>query len=227
MLDGAPLWSSLDRDNFGALAHKVTDWLHGLVQTDHPVGRTAYWPRLVEPVLAQFEATYGPATSPAALAAARRLLDRLGDLPSTIEQRDMSPWNVMLDRAGELVILDWESAELAGLPVGDLAYFLTYLCFFVEGTMKTRRFGPAYRAALDPHTFTGGVFTACQSHYARRVGLDPGCLQPLRLLSWMHHAGSEYRRLQGTAGSAPGVEALRDSLFLTLWHEELQHAHGS
>jgi len=59
---------------------------------------------------------------------------------------------------------------------------------------------------------------------AAAVGLDAGSLQALRLLTWLVHARSEYRRLWADAGGPPGRAALRSSLFVALWEEELRRA---
>src|SRR5436190_718658 len=91
----------------------------------------------------------------------RARLAALGDLPLVCEQRDFSPWNVLIAADGALVVLDWESAETEGLPGMDLIYFLAYLAFFLDGAMESGRFRESYRAALDPATFTGAVQAEC------------------------------------------------------------------
>jgi hypothetical protein len=139
--------------------------------------------------------------------ATRAILATLGDLPLVCEQRDCSPWNVLLDSAGELVILDWESAEPRGLPLLDLVYFLTYLMFFLDGAMESQRFTESYRAMLDPTTFTGRIVAECQLRYLTCVGLDSSVLRPLRLLTWLIHLRGHPREL-----------------FVRLWEEELSHA---
>src|SRR5207302_1372878 len=114
---------------------------------------------------------------------------------------------------------DWESAELEGLPGLDLVYFLTYLSLFLAGAMGSGRFRAAYRACLEATTPMGRLIAECEARYAAAVGLDAGSLQALRLLTWLVHARSEYRRLWADAGGPPGRAALRSSLFVALWEE--------
>jgi hypothetical protein len=153
------------------------------------------------------------------------MLATIGPLPIVSEQRDFSPWNVLLDTRGALIALDWESAELDGLPALDLIYFLTYLAFTLnripidETSPHLRR---SYRRLLDPTTFTGSVYKACLAHYGKRLGLDPEQLRLLAVLAWLIHSRSDYRRYASDAGGMPDQAALRRSVFLSLWEEEMR-----
>jgi Phosphotransferase enzyme family len=223
VLTGQPIYLGLRRENYRELALRVTDWLAGLARPASPSPRDEWWPRLAEPALAEFEDSFGAALEPGHLRRARALLATLGPLPPVPEQRDCSPWNVLLSPAGELIVLDWESAEPRGLPALDLVYFLAFLAFFLDGAMETRRFGEPIRAALDPASFTGRVQAECQARYAAALGLDPAALRPLRLLAWLIHSRSEYRQLRAEAGGPPSAQVLRGSLFVQLWQAELEH----
>jgi hypothetical protein len=122
------------------------------------------------------------------------------------------------------VILDWESAEPHGLPALDLLYFLTYLIFFLDGAMESNRFQESYRASRSPVTFTGRLLEEYLNCYVTRTGIDPTALAPLRLLVWLIHSRSEYQRLVAASAVRPDPTALRRSLFVSLWEEELAHA---
>jgi len=134
---------------------------------------------------------------------------------------------VLVDSAGALAVLDWESAELNGLPALDLIYFLSYLAFFLEGAMETRRFAATYRATLDPASATGAVVAECLQRYATQVGIDLAALHPLRLLTWLIHSRSEYRQLTAEQGGQPYRAARRDSVFVSLWAAELDQARNA
>lgn len=206
-LIGQPVYTMLRHDTCRDLALKVTDWLAALAEPATACPRAAWWDRLIETTVNEFEQNFGEAIDPARVQATRTILATLGDLPLVCEQRDCSPWNVLIAGDGELVILDWESAEPRGLPLLDLIYFLTYLIFFLDGAMESQRFTESYRAALDPATFTGRIVAECQQRYLARVGLDPSVLRPLRLLTWLIHLRGHQREL-----------------FVHLWEEELSHA---
>jgi len=118
-------------------------------------------------------------------------------------------------------MLDWESAEQNGLPAMDLAYFLAYLVFFIDGAMKDGKFIQAYRRALDPKTSTGRLQATCQQRYIEQTSLDPAALHPLRLLTRLIHARSEVHHFSADADGSHRPADLRGSLFYRLVLEEL------
>jgi hypothetical protein len=222
-LTGRPLYTVLQRDTCRDLALKVTEWLADLADHAQSRPRSDWWERLIETTVDEFERNFGRVIDPAKVQATRASLATLGDLPLVCEQRDCSPWNVLIADDGELVILDWESAEPRGLPLLDLIYFLTYLIFFLDGAMESQRFIESYRAALDPATFTGRIVVECQQRYLACVGLDPIMLRPLRLLTWLIHSRSEYQRFAAERAGQPDLADLQRSLFVSVWEEELSY----
>ena len=58
--------------------------------------------------------------------------------------------------------------------------------------------------------------------YAGALGLCPASLVPLRALVWLIHAYSDARHAAADAGGEPSKDALRRSLFLALWTEEVR-----
>ena len=223
-LTGRPLHTVLRRDTCRDLALKVTEWLTTLAEQATPCPRSDWWEQLIETTVDEFEQNFGRVIDPAKVQATRAILATLGDLPLVCEQRDCSPWNVLIADDGELVILDWESAEPRGLPLLDLIYFLTYLIFFLDGALESQRFTESYRAMLDPTAFTGRIVADCQQLYLDCVGLDPSVLRPLRLLTWLIHSRSEYQRFATERAGQPDPADLRRSLFVSLWEEELSYA---
>jgi hypothetical protein len=221
---GLPLCTLLRKDNYRELALKATDWLIGLAgrPSSHP--RVTWWSRLVEPVLDDFSRSFGAVVDTCLLDKTRAVLGTLGDLPLVCEHRDYSPWNVLVTASGELAVLDWERAELQGLPALDLIYFLTYLAFYRERATPAGRNRECYRMTLDPSTLTGGVRSECLARYANHIDLDPKALRPLGLLVWMLHSRLEYQRFVADVVGRPEPAVLRRSLFVSLWQEELQHA---
>lgn len=222
-LTGVSLFTQLKRDNYHSLALKATNWLVELASRSKPVPPQFWWSRLVEPVFTDFMQAFGGMVEESMVQETRNQLAKLGPLPLVCEHRDFSPWNVLLTHNGELVVLDWESAELEGLPTLDLIYFLTYLAFFLDGTMESQHFGEAYRALLNPDTLTGRITADCLGLYANRLNLDPSILHALRAFTWLLHARSEYRHFTADAGGRPAEETLRQSFFVNLWREELRH----
>lgn len=225
VLSGVPLYTKLGRENYRQYASQAVDWLAALAGDVTPVPKESWWGRLVEPVVQEFGQAFGSVVESQQLTLARDSLVTLGALPLVVEQRDFSPWNLNVDANGRLFVLDWESAELSGLPLVDLIYFLTNAGFFLDGAWRTGRFRESYRTALDRTTFTGSVQAEVLALYASRVGVSAEAFPPLRALTWMVHANSEYRRLVG--GAEPTRERLRENLFLKLWEEDLKNLEES
>jgi hypothetical protein len=183
--------------------------------------RAAWFDRLVETPVGQFERMFASALDAEETARSRQILATLTDLPLVCEHRDCSPWNVLYDDDGSVALVDWESSEPRGLPGLDLVYFLTYAALFVEQTMDTGG-AETYARTLNPRSTVGAVVRACEASYCARLGLDPGQLRPLRLLCWIVHSRSEYKQLEQDALGPPTRDALSGSLFLSLWRQELK-----
>jgi aminoglycoside phosphotransferase (APT) family kinase protein len=219
-LRGVPLLSLLNRRNYQAFALQATDWLIRLALCSRQTGAPGPG-RVVAEESADFERSFGRVLRPRQLADTRRVLSQLDGLHPVCEHRDFSPWNVFLAPDRRLTVLDWESAEMAGVPALDLLYFLVYLGAGLGGKITADGVLGASREALDPETFTGAVHRECLGRYADGVGLEPSCLPALRLLLWLIHARSEHARLAADAAGPPSDDALRGSLFLRLWEAEL------
>ena len=153
-----------------SLAEQVVHWAATLAGRAAPQPRAGWWERLVEEPLRDFEREYAGVVTSTQLARARDVLEQLPDLPLVIEHRDLSPWNIVVDDAGGLGVLDWESSVAEGLPLLDVLYFVEH-------------------AGLAD----GG--DACIELYRSLLGLPAAVVAPLRLLCWIVHAHSEHGRL--------------------------------
>lgn len=223
-LPGKPISWQLRPDNYRGFALAAVDWLAALTNEAPVEPRGSWWDRIVSPALVSFEQSFAPVIDPAMLQRTADLLTTLDRLPIVWEQRDFSPWNVLMDPHGRLAVLDWESAEPQGLPVLDLFYFLTYLGFSLDGAPSSGRYRASYRRSFDASTLSGRTQLDAVDRYREQVGLEHDALPPLRLLTWLIHARSEYRRMAARAGGDPSPEMLSRSLFFSLWREELHRA---
>jgi hypothetical protein len=218
---GRPLISSLSPESFGEMAGLVGEWLAGLVG-DKRRARDEWWPRLVGEPLARFERNFGDVLPADSLAALRRLLGEIGDLPQACEHRDCSPWNVVLDEHGAPGLLDWESAEPHGLPGLDLAYFLANCTFVLEDALESGRTRESYARLLDLTTPYGEMAASRIAEYCDRLGLTTEDFARLRLLAWVVHSASDHNHLVMAAAGPPSHEALRKATFLGLIEAELE-----
>jgi aminoglycoside phosphotransferase (APT) family kinase protein len=66
----------------------------------------------------------------------RRLDAGVRGLPVVTEHRDFGPWNVLVDRDGNISVIDWEVA-CQGPPLVDLVYFVAHWCWLVAGAVST------------------------------------------------------------------------------------------
>jgi hypothetical protein len=219
-LPGLPLAASIDRASYRSLAMEAASWLASLAGPDD--GARGGGARLVDQTLEEFSLRFGSVLDPGILRAVEQSLAQLPPLRTVCEQRDFSPWNVLVTSEESLSVLDWESSDPHGLPALDLIYFLTYLALYFDRAMRNGRHRDSFRRSLEPSTFTGAVAHDCLEWYSERTNLARAALGPLRLLAWMLHSRSEYRHLVEDAGAAPDPERLRRSFFLDLLMEELR-----
>lgn len=220
---GSPIYTSLNKDSYPELAHKVTDWLIALASDAIPSARIEWWDRLVGSAIKGFSQRFGLVFDTHELNCIQQALNKLDNLPIVFEQRDCSPWNVFMNEEGEIRVLDWESSEPSGLPAPDLIYFLTYLSFFVEGAMESKEYLKAYQKAFDSQTAIGMVNRDCLEKYCAAINLNTSVLKPLRLLTWLIHSRAEYQRLVEDSTGNPTRSALEASLFSTLVREEIRN----
>lgn len=221
-LAGRPLESLLAPRNLAAWSIKVADWLAALAK-DAPVLPAASWrDAIVEPVLCRFVELFGPVVDRGLLRDCESIVRGIGSLPRVSEQRDFGPWNVLVTSAGELAVLDWESAEVDGLPALDLLYYLSYASFNVDRARDLESRLASHRRSLDPSTRAGAVRRECLARYLDTLGLDQASLRPLRALVWLIHAQSEFRHAVADAGGPPPAGVLARSLFLALWQQEVR-----
>ncbi len=224
---GQSLLDTLTPQNFEEIAMRVTDVLVDLAGgAGHPIEPAKAPPGEVKvparDSLDWFAQRFGPVVDPDLLGEARALLDGLGEMPPAIEHRDCSPWNILITPGGEPVLLDWESAEPAGLPGLDLAYFLANCAFVLDKALESGRTRESYARLLDPATAHGRVAAAAIAAYTDALGIAAEDFRRLRLLAWIVHSRSDYRHLQLESPGEPSPEALRGSLFLGLVEEEVE-----
>lgn len=221
-LAGRPLESLLAPRSLRTWSMKVADWLAALA-LGGPILPAAYWrDAIVEPMLARFVELFGRVVDRGLLREGEGIVRGIGGLPSVPEQRDFGPWNLLVTSTGELAVLDWESAEVEGLPALDLLYYLAYASFNVDRAHDRDSRVASYRRSLDPSTATGAVRRDCLARYLGAVGLGSTSLGPLRVLLWLIHAQSDHRHAAADAGGTPPADVLARSLFLALWTEEVR-----
>jgi len=117
-------------------------------------------------------------------------------------------------------------ALFTAAPMLDLVYALANLAFMLDEAWDPRRMQAAYRRLMDVKTPGGAVFHRELSRYAREVGVQPGQIPPLRLLTWVLHSSIECR-IETEEGLKEALPRPYASLCRSLWSTELQIQLGS
>lgn len=128
------------------------------------------------------------------VARTERLLAALDDapVPIVLEHGDLAPPNLLRRRDGSLGVVDWEVADPAGLPLGDLLFFAAFLVGAPDP---------------DPSAADGGgdrsraIVRAAIDGEARRLGIDPGLVPVLTLVMWVRWADRQLSRFVDPSGS--------------------------
>jgi hypothetical protein len=217
-----PLESLLSPRSFRGWSMKVADWLGALAAGASARSPAQWREAIVEPALARFVEEFGGVVDPGLLREGEAIVRRVGGLPVVPEQRDFGPWNVLVTPEGEIAALDWESAEVDGLPALDLLYYLAYASFSVDRARHRESRVASFGRSLDPSTRSGAIRRDSLARYLDATGLERSLLAPLRALVWLIHTPSDFRHAAADAGGRPSKALLTRSLFLALWTAEVR-----
>jgi aminoglycoside phosphotransferase (APT) family kinase protein len=143
------------------------------------------------PALERVAAHVGDDTSSAS-AAIGKLADRTGIIlgalgesavPVVLEHGDLAPPNLLRLRGGGLGVIDWEVADLEGLPLGDLLFFAAFVRGDPSGLGAARTSGsrpPASRSPIE--------------RQAQQLGIDTALIPALQLAMWARWADRQLGR---------------------------------
>ncbi len=119
-----------------------------------------------------------------------------GPLPLVFQHGDPGAWNALALPDGRVGFVDWEAAEVRGLPLWDLLYFLRSYCVRSARRRGQRdRLVAATRPILQSSDPLHALVQQSVARYRDRVGLAPEHVAPLFLTCWLHRALKEANRL--------------------------------
>lgn len=164
----------------------------------------------------------------------RRVVEPLKrmDIPLVVEHGDLSHPNLLLLDEGhghvEAGVVDWELAELRGLPACDLFFFLAYVAFARHKARENRRYEGAFREAYSgPDAW---VIPYVRT-YAQQLRLPAESLAPLFVVTWARYVAGLLARLESAAadGEGPNEAAaswLRRNRYYALWRLAVERVEG-
>ena len=148
-------------------------------------------------LLDRYDRVYRPvAAEHAALRERFEGLGRIGGtVPTVLQHGDPGTWNLVVDEADRTVFLDWESAELDGLPLWDLLYFArSYVVAASRRSGLRDRLDAASRHLLDASPL-GDRVAAIVDDYRARVGVPGEAVEALLYGCWVHRSLKEAGRM--------------------------------
>lgn len=126
-----------------------------------------------------------------------QLLAGVADAPAVVTHGDLGTWNVMTD-GSDFTVLDWEAADEQGLPLADLAYFLSDALALVGGARTVPERVDAMVALFAGRHSRSALLFGLLRRAADAVGIGHDVAGRLVTLSWLHHAVlPEARRAAG------------------------------
>lgn len=110
-------------------------------------------------------------------------------IPLVVAHGNYSIQNVLFESDGRLCgVIDWDLAEVRGLPLLDLYYLLSS-----AGRLEDRRsFGDVIRRE-DRLLRRGGAAPTPVQEYCERLGVAHDLIRPLYLLHWIQHIEQHFR----------------------------------
>jgi hypothetical protein len=191
-LQGRPMNRAMVRAQTEGCCAIALEWLlevQRATRRDHEPGEIE---RSIVRDLADLEAAF-----PEDADLVRKTRDRMAPLaqsglPLVLEHRDLSHPNLLVDDRGKLAVLDWELAELRGIPALDLFFFLSYVARALRGALSNA----AAAAAVD-QAFLGsdGWARAQVRRYALALELPLDTLTPLFVAGWVRQVNGLMARL--------------------------------
>lgn len=146
-------------------------------------------------------------------------------LKPIVEHGDVSHPNLITLHAQNLGVVDWELAEMDGVPACDLFFFLTYAAFAQDDARTRRDFiTPFNDAFFGPDAWA----VPYVEQYARRMQIATEHLTPLFVLCWARYMSRLLLRLYNDDLTPASVEPetaawLRENRYYALWRHTLNH----
>ena len=206
----------------------VVAWLIGLAATRRNVEPDWYERLLERPLNDLAESLPLPVDEVDLVKRTLELVEPLreAELPEVVEHGDLSHPNLIWTGENHVGVVDWELAEEHGLPLQDLAYFLTYATFALRRPADTTAQVAAFHDAFFAR---GGWARARVEAYARELALDRELLTPLFVFCWARSVARLVERIGGEEAAPMSEETvawIQQNRYYALWRHAIAHADG-
>lgn len=149
------------------------------------------------------------------------LLVMLSGIPAVLQHNDVGSWNVVVSESG-FTAVDWESARRHGLPLWDLAYFLTDALVTLEQPGSPSDQAERARRLLRGESPRSALLFSWIGRAARELGIPGGAVGPIVTLGWLHHALSRHARAEAleTSGVAEDAATASVGRLASIWLDD-------
>ena len=145
------------------------------------------------------------------------------DIPLVFEHGDMSSPNILMAPDKRPGVVDWELAEIKGLPAVDLFFFLTYVAFSRHRARRLKdQLAAFHKAFFTTKAWTTPYIQTC----INEIGLPKEALRPLFVMCWMRYVANLIVRLDCTANNSADFETnyghwLQNNRYFALWQHSI------
>jgi hypothetical protein len=124
-----------------------------------------------------------------ALGVRSELVDELPLLAGVAQHNDLGTWNVVADN-GEFVVVDWENAREAALPLWDLLYFLGDALVLLDGSDAPEELPARLTRLFAGEAPSSPLLFSSVRRAAEAAAVPRHVVGPLATLCWLSHSHS-------------------------------------
>jgi len=125
----------------------------------------------------------------------RAIEDCTSPFPVVFQHGDPGAWNLLVDDDGTVAFLDWEAAELRGVPLWDVFHLARSFAVVAGRAAGERNMMRSIERILYTPSPINGMVGDVIGRYREHVGVPEELVEPLFHTSWMHRALKEATRL--------------------------------
>jgi hypothetical protein len=141
-----------------------------------------------------------------------RLAEGAERFPLVFQHGDPGTWNLLWTREGELGVLDWEAAEVRGVPLWDLFYFLRSLAMSAPGQPRGGDWVARSAAPFLVDSPVHQLAVRATRRHRDALEIPSAWCEALFYTCWMHRALKEATRLRPGALEAGKYARLLERL---------------